>query len=234
MTLHDAVLTGFGEYKHRYGPWTQNPKFQYFTDFKPHWSYLSTEGELVVWKNRIFVPEMFRYQILKELHKGHQGITRTLQNARQSVYWHGITGDIEGMCNRCEKCQKLKPSLQKESLLSDELPERPFDVVSADLFYVGKKVYMIYADKLSGFPLVNVWLKDPTTSQVIKQLQKYFSLFRKPLKFKSDGGSQFDSKEMRTFLDEYCILHAQSSPYNPQANGHAKRNVGLHCFYFDF
>ena len=75
------------------------------------------------------------------------------------------------MCNRCEKCRKLKPSLQKETLLSDELPERHFDVVSADLFYVGKKVYMIFADRLSGYPLV--------------------------LKFKSDGGAQFDSKEMR-------------------------------------
>ena len=45
--------------------------------------------------------------------------------------------------------------------------------------------------------------------------------------FQSDGGAQFDSKEMRSFLEEYCILHAQSSPYNPQSNGHAERNVAI-------
>ena len=225
--LHEAVLSGFEQYKHKYGERTKPPKFQYVKDFRPHWNNLSTEGALVVWKNRIFVPEACRCQLLKELHKGHQGITRTLQNARQSIYWHGITKDVELMCNRCEKCQKLKPSLQKETLISDELPERPFDVVSADLFYVGKKVYMIFADRLSGYPLVNVWTKDPTTTQVVKQLQRYFSLFGKPLKFKSDGGAQFDSKEMREFSDEYCIQHGQSSPYYPESNGHAERNVGI-------
>ena len=28
-------------------------------------------------------------------------------------------------------------------------------------------------------------------------------------------------------LDEDCIQHGQSSPYNPQSNGHAERNVGI-------
>ena len=32
---------------------------------------------------------------------------------------------------------------------------------------------------------------------------------------------------MREFLDEYYIQHGQSSPYNPQSNGHAERNVGI-------
>ena len=50
------------------------------------------------------------------------------------------------------------------------MPERPFDVVSADLFYVGRNVYMVYADRLSGYPLLSMWTKDPTTGQVIKQL----------------------------------------------------------------
>ena len=70
----------------------------------------------------------------------------------------------------------------------DELPQRPFDVVSADLFYCGGKVFMIFADRLSGFPLVEAWAKDPTSGQVIKKLKQYFSTFGKPLKFKSDGG----------------------------------------------
>ena len=65
---------------------------------------------------------------------------------------------------------------------------------------IGKKVYMVYADRLSGYPLVKMWQKDPSAGQVIKQLQEYFSLFGKPLKFRSDGGCQFDNKEMRKFF----------------------------------
>ena len=105
---------------------------------------------------------------------GHQGITRTLQNARQAVYWHGIAKDVEQICLRCEKCQKYKPSLQKETLMTEELPQRPFDSVSADLFYIGGKVYMVYADRLSGYPLVTKWEKDRTFNQVVNKLRKYF------------------------------------------------------------
>ena len=86
---------------------------------------------------------------------------------------------------------------------------------------------MVYADRLSGYPLVTMWTKDPTTKQVIRQLQQYFSLFGKPLKFRSDGGPQFDSKEINNFLEDCCIEHGQSSPYNPQSNGHAEGNDGI-------
>ena len=225
--LYEAILSGFEEYKTRYGSWTKFPNCQYIRDFRPHWQNLSTEGKLIVLANRIVIPEQCKKDILKELHKGHQGITRTLQNARQSVYWQGITREVEEMCRSCNECQKLKSSLQKETLEADELPQRPFDVVSADLFYVGRNVYMIYADRLSGYPLVAMWPKDPTSKQVIRQLQQYFSLFGKPLKFRSDCGAQFDSREMKMFLEDYCIQHGQSSPYNPQSNGHAERNVGI-------
>ena len=110
---------------------------------------------------------------------------------------------------------------------ADELPQRLFDVVSADLFYSGGKVFMIFADRLSGFPVVYSWAEDPTTNQVIMKLKQYFSLFRKALKFKSDGGSQFGSREMKEILEAHCIQHGQSSPYNPKSNGHSERNVKI-------
>ena len=86
---------------------------------------------------------------------------------------------------------------------------------------------MVYVDRLSGCPFINMWDKDPNTSQVIQVLKEYFSMFGKPLKFRSDGGSQFDSMEMRKFLEEKNIQHGQSSPYNPRSNGHAERNVKI-------
>ena len=99
--LHEAVLNGFEDYGSKYGAWTKNPDMEYVKDFRPHWNNLSTEGELVVLNGRIFVPESCREKTLKNLHMGHQGITRTLQNARQAVYWHGITKDVEQICLRC-------------------------------------------------------------------------------------------------------------------------------------
>ena len=75
----------------------------------------------------------------------------------------------------------------------------PFDVVSADSFNVGEKVYMIYRDRLSGYPFVNLSTKDPKHIKWSDNYNITLSLFSKPLKFKPDGGAQFDSKEMRKF-----------------------------------
>ena len=94
-----------------------------------------------------------------------------------------------------QNVKRLRSSNQKEPLEADDIPERPCDVVSADLFYTGGKVYMILADRLSGYPLVDSWMKDPTSRQVIRKLMEYFSQFGKPLKFRSDGDPQFGSKE---------------------------------------
>ena len=139
--------------------------------------------------------------------------------------------DQNGKAPPAKRSKKLagKPrnSTQKEPLEADKVPERLFDVVSCDLFYSGGKVFMIFANRLSGFPMVEAWSRDPTTQQVKRVLMHYFSLFRKPLKFTSDGGSQFTSKEMQDFLKENSIQHRQPSPYNPQSNGHAERNVKI-------
>ena len=165
--IHDAVVSGFLQFRTKYGSWTKSLTNQYVRDVRPHRNQLSTEGKFVKLEHRIFIPEQCRRLILRELHKGHQGITRTLQNARQSVYWKDLTRDIEGMRNGCKECQQLRSSNQKEPLEADELPERPFDVVSADLFYTGGRVFMIFSDRLSGFPLIETWTKDPRTGLVI-------------------------------------------------------------------
>ena len=72
-----------------------------------------------------------------------------------------------------------------------------------------------------------MWNNDPNTKQVIMELQQIFSLFGKPLKFRSNGGSQFNNREIQKFLDDYGIQHGQSSPYNPQSNRNAERNVKI-------
>ena len=178
-------------------------------------------------KNKIFIQEGRRAKILKILHHGNQGITRALQNIRQLVCRHGLTQDVEVMFSRCQECQKLRPSTQNETLKADYLPENPYDVISADVFYVGRKAYMVYSDRLAANALVMTWYKNPNTGPFINVLQKYFSIFGKPLTFRSDGGNQFISMEMRKFLEEYRIEQSQSSPYNYQSNGHAERNVKI-------
>ena len=113
--LHKAVLSGFDQFKSKYTTRTKRNKCrtisnrnQYIEEFRPQWQNLSVEGSLVIWNSKIFIPEGCRAAILRIFHSGHQGVTRALQNARQSVYWHGITRDVELLFARCKECQKMK------------------------------------------------------------------------------------------------------------------------------
>ena len=49
---------------------------------------------LILKGDRVVVPESLRAQVLEATHTGHQGETKCLLLARQSVVWPGISGDI--------------------------------------------------------------------------------------------------------------------------------------------
>lgn len=82
-----------------------------------------TEG-LLMRQNRIIIPAELRSGILKEIHSGHQGVSKCRDRARQSVWWPRLSSDLEELINNCAECRKA--SVQRpEPLISSTLPELP-------------------------------------------------------------------------------------------------------------
>ena len=82
----------------------------------PYWTFrecISLENGLLFKDDRLIIPEAERDQIL-ELHYGHYGITRTQDRAKESVFWLGITRDIESKVKDCTICQENAPSQTKD------------------------------------------------------------------------------------------------------------------------
>ena len=86
---------------------------------------LLEENGFVYKGHRILVPPSLRKDILQKLHTSHQGIVKTKQTARDTVFWPGLAQQIESMIQQCDPCQQLKNSNQKEPLQPHEPPERP-------------------------------------------------------------------------------------------------------------
>jgi transposase InsO family protein len=84
---------------------------------------------------------------------------------------------------------------------------------------------MVYADRLSGFPFVKEWRKDPNASEVLKEVRRYFVDMGVPVQMCTDGGPQFAAKEFRDFLKKWGVDPALSTPHYPQSNGHAESSV---------
>ena len=171
------------------------------------------------------VPVQKRKEILTKLHASHQGIERTKQRARQIVYWPGINSDIKNTVEACTKCQEHQPSLQQEPLQRDPLPSRPFEDVSADLFYYAGKTYLVYVDRLSGWIKLSEFSHDPSSHQIISTIRKFFVDTGVPVRIRTDGGPQFTSSKFQQFLKKWGVTSTISTPHYPQSNGHAEAAV---------
>ena len=161
---------------------------------------LWAEDGLVLKGSRIIIPSSRRRDTLQRLHAAHQGIDRTKRRARQLVYWPGINNDVETTVTACAECQKYLPSLAPEPLLSDPPPDFPFQDVSTDIFFHNGNHYLVYVDRLSGWPIIAYFPnRDLKTRDVTSVLRNCFASYGVPTRIRSDGGLQFASAEFADF-----------------------------------
>ena len=198
---------------------------------RPYWNirnYLSVDKDtnLVIYDGRIVIPKKARRDILQKLHISHQGAEKTKRRARQAVYWPCMNSDIDNTVSSCEKCHEKLPSLPKEPLKQEKLPSRVFEEVSIDLFQCAGKYFLLYTDRLSGWPVVYRFARGETTSKkVIVALRRCFMDLGVPVILRSDCGPQFTSKEFIDFLESWNVKHIKSTPYHPQSNSVAESAV---------
>ena len=192
----------------------------------PFWNIrneLSVDDGIVLYGPRIVVPEAVRWEVLARPHDSHQGVERTKRRARQSVYWPGVISTTVASCN---KCQELLPSQQREPLKSEPLPTRVFEDVSPEFFSYAGRDYLVYVDRVSGWPVTFHFAKGNTTSRhTINACRRAFVALGVPVRFRSDGAPQFASREFRQFLKRWGVNAVLSTPHYPQSNGLAEASV---------
>ena len=86
-------------------------------------------------------------------------------------------------------------------------------------------MYLVYVDRLLGWPIVRDRAGDATSRHLISALRDTFSSTGVPSVLRYDGGPQFASRRTRNFLSRWGVTHVMSSPHYPQSNGHAEAAV---------
>ena len=195
---------------------------------RPYWQIrdqLSMERGIVLRGHRIVVPRPLRRKVLNDLHASHQGQVRTKRRARQTVYWPHICNDIDNMVRNCSECRKRLPSLPKEPMLPEAVPDLPFQSVGADLFSCEGYQFLVYVDRLSGWPCVAKMGRSANTKDVIKPIRRWFADVGVPQILRTDGGPQFASRQFEEFCRRWQVTHQRSTPHYPQSNGLAEAAV---------
>ena len=101
--------------------------------------------------DRLVVSTALRKRMLQTLHSSHQGIESTLRRAIETIYWPNMKSDIKDFTSECETCATYSTRQQMETLISHDVPDRPWAKISTDLFDLDHKSYMVIVDYFSGF-----------------------------------------------------------------------------------
>ena len=113
---------------------------------RPYWTYrdeISCYEGLMFKGDRIIVPLSLRPEILQRIHAAHLGMEKCRARARSSVFWPGINAAIDEMVSQCSTCLKRQRSNQREPLIPQQVPERPWATVAADIFYYKGRDYLL-------------------------------------------------------------------------------------------
>ena len=201
-------------------------KHQVKGELSKYWqqkSRITIVEDLVLYGSRIIVPETLRQDTLRKIHSGHQGIQKCHQRITTSVWWPGVTKDMEQLIKKCPECVKSM-TVPREPLLPSPLPQFPWEKIASDLFEYKGKNYLLVVDYFSRFVEVQR-LHSTTSSAIITALKAIFARYGVPAFLVSDNGPQYVSQEMKDFASKYGFVQVTSSPHYPRSNGLAERTV---------
>ena len=195
-------------------------------ELKPYFpmaAEFSVANGLLLRGTRIVIPPPLRADLLQRIHEGHQGITKCRERARSSIWWPGISTDLEQLVHRCEECTKAQVQ-RAQPLHPSPLPDLPWQRVATDLFQWKDATYLLVVDYYSRYIEI-ARLDRPTALEVITRMKGMFARYGIPEVVVSDNGPQYSCEAFKEFAADYQFRHNTSSPYYPQSNGEAERAV---------
>ena len=217
-TLSDVsqiILTGWPTQARKVAP--------HLRPFFCHRASLSVADGCVYFHARLVIPPSMQAEVLRTIHAGHQGVSKSRTRACSAVWWPGLGAAIADVVHNCEVCSRERLAPQAP-LQPQQLPDRPWQRIAADLFAWEGKEYLLTVDYFSRFIEVD-HLRSTTSSAVITALDAHFSRYGLPETLVSDNGPQFASEQFAVFSAKHGITHRTSSPRHPQSNGMAERAV---------
>ena len=121
--------------------------------FFPYRDELTVYNGLVLKGNHVVIPSELHNQLLNVIHESHLGICKTLDQARTSIFWLGITNDVKKLLSQCRVCAQHQDKQPNESIVSD--PElKPWTSLSIDNFEYKGRHYLIILDRCTKFVVV--------------------------------------------------------------------------------
>ena len=210
-------------------------------------NHLRLQGETLLFDNRIVVPKDMQVTVLEKVHsQAHFGRAGTIQSLRRNYFWNKMARDAKIYCRQCVVCQRVKPSNSSGQPIESmkTLKDQPGSAVGMDFGTLpwadGEFRYFLLIVDLFTRMIELVPLHDQTVDSIIVAFQQGW-IYRGhgvPELVVTDQGAQLDGEQFREFCKSLKIEKRHTTPYHPQCDGMAERNIGfvkqvLSCLMLD-
>ncbi|XP_032219108.1 uncharacterized protein K02A2.6-like [Nematostella vectensis] len=128
----------------------------------------------------------------------HLGIQYTTNTARDIMYWPGMSADLTEAVQRCSTCQEMQPAQQKEPMMTQTIPQLPWQVAASDCLEVQGEHYLVLVDLFSDY-IELVQLPYNSSKTLIQQVKPIFATHGTPAVLISDNGTNYSSQEFQEF-----------------------------------
>ena len=142
--------------------------------------------------------------------------------AQDTVYWPGLSKDIDMIRACCLTCQSTAPSQSNLPPVDPVTPEYPFQDIVMDHFTLNNKSYGVFADRFTNWPGVYVGDSSMDVCRVLAGISEDYGI---PETLTTDGGKNYTSEKTENFLRQYGIEHRVTWVANPHANCRAELAV---------
>ena len=181
---------------------------------------------ILVRAERIVVPNDLRKKALQIAHQSHPGITTMKTIIRQSLWWPGLSKDVENYVKSCKACVQVTKTKYVEVFVSSVMPNGPWQKLSVD-FLTRPELdaeILVIVDYYSRY-LVAIPIVTNNATLTIQALEQTFDVLGYPSSIKSDNGSPFQSAELERWSKSRNIKWNHSIKRNAQENGIVERQM---------
>ena len=165
-------------------------KFRRNDALKPYWSArgeFTTAHGILLKSTRGIKLSAKKLQVLDKIHEGHQGIVTCRKRVKTSVWWPGLSCEVQDMVENCNVCAKHRQQ-RVEPLMPTPFPERPWQMIGTDLFELDNLNYLIVVHYFSRYMEVAALQKTTKSHEVIRALKAIFARHGIPEEVRNDNG----------------------------------------------
>ncbi len=162
----------------------------------------------------VIIPKALRAEMLTRIHATHIGGKACYRQAKETLFWPNLRGEIKDYLANCSACNEFAHKQQREMMMSHEIPVRPWQIVSIDLYAYGGREFLIIVDHYSDYWEIDQ-LPDLTADTVITRCKVQFARYGQPDQVITDNGPQFACELFRKFAGQWGFVHVTSSTPAP-------------------